>query len=263
MTTNKNGPAFPPSRSRTEMSDRPAPESTDGADRTSSVVSIHGVTAPFADTAEQAYIADRVVYDPETHCWLWRLGLFTDGYGKARRDGRMHRAHRVAYEAFRGPIPAGLVLDHLCEVTVCCNPWHLEPVTNRENIRRGKRSDTATHCSRGHSWAEHERRDSRGRRQCRACKSEADRRRRRVGATPRRTDDTACRRGHELTAENVYVDPRDGVIVCRKCKRANDSRTHAARRAEALAYRTARFVVLGLDELGLPVTDDTDEEEAS
>lgn len=46
------------------------------------------------------------------------------------------RAHRFAYELVKGPIPEGLTLDHLCNVPLCVNPDHLEPVTLSENIRR-------------------------------------------------------------------------------------------------------------------------------
>jgi hypothetical protein len=43
------------------------------------------------------------------------------------------------YEALTGSIPADLQLDHLCRVRNCVNPAHLEPVTPRENVRRGQR----------------------------------------------------------------------------------------------------------------------------
>ena len=67
-------------------------------------------------------------------CWPW-LGSISQrhGYGKFGQRG----AHRVAYEHFIGPVPDGLQLDHLCRVRSCVNPWHLEPVTVGENIRRG------------------------------------------------------------------------------------------------------------------------------
>jgi hypothetical protein len=47
-------------------------------------------------------------------------------------------AHRRAYERVHGPIPEGLVLDHLCRNRWCCNPEHLQPVSNMENILRGE-----------------------------------------------------------------------------------------------------------------------------
>lgn len=248
--------------SRIEMIDCPAPEHIVGADHTSTIVGSHlgedvrrallAAPEPYADTDAQRYVAERVVYDPETHCWLWARALLSDGYGSAKRDGRSGLAHRVAFEAYRGPIPEGLVTDHLCENTLCCNPFHLEPVTNTENIRRGKRSDTATHCAQGHPWATNEYRYPNGRRQCRACKRESDRRRRRGLTVPKRSDDTRCRNGHALTPDNSYVNP-SGVIVCRECKRADTSRRSTARRAAALAYRAERFAALGLGLDGEPI----------
>lgn len=246
----------------TEMFTTDAPERSDGAESTSPFAAIHDAPAPFADTDAQRYITERVVYDPATGCWLWSRGLLTTGYGSAKRDGRSRGAHRVAFELYRGPVPDGLVLDHLCQVRCCVNPAHLEVVTNRENVRRGLRSDTATHCSRGHSWAEHERRHRNGRRYCRACHREADRRYRRGETTQRtRVDDTACRHGHELSPENTYLHP-DGTSRCRTCMCDNTSRHSTAVRDEMLAYRTARFAALGLDESGKPV-DAGDEERAS
>lgn len=71
-------------------------------------------------------------------CWIWQGYVNKNGYAKATRsDGRMGLAHRVVYAEVRGPIPAGLDLDHLCRVRACVNPEHLEPVTRSENLRRG------------------------------------------------------------------------------------------------------------------------------
>ena len=73
-----------------------------------------------------------------TPCWLWQLARTRDGYGQVGGpNGGTMLAHRLYYAQHRGPIPAYRQLDHLCHVTSCVNPHHLDPVTAAENIRRG------------------------------------------------------------------------------------------------------------------------------
>ena len=81
--------------------------------------------------------AKRVAASPDTDCWLWQGELNRNGYGRVWVQGKRLMAHRVIYEAIIGPIPEGMVLDHLCRNRACCNPQHLEPVTVRENTHRG------------------------------------------------------------------------------------------------------------------------------
>jgi hypothetical protein len=88
-------------------------------------------------------------------CWLW-TGYLLRGYGRFWFRGKIYLAHRWSYERFVEPIPNGLSLDHLCRVTNCVNPAHLEPVTHRENCLRGVSPVAAhakkTHCPRGHEY---------------------------------------------------------------------------------------------------------------
>ncbi|MFJ2662519.1 HNH endonuclease signature motif containing protein [Arthrobacter koreensis] len=92
----------------------------------------------------------------------------------------MCRVHRVAYELFSGPIPNGLVLDHLCRNRGCFNPNHLEPVTRAVNNLRGVGFMAAharkTHCPKGHPYDEKNTQIKNGARRCRACISIENRR---------------------------------------------------------------------------------------
>ena len=84
-------------------------------------------------------------------CWMWTGGGTAKGYGAI---GKNRLAHRVAFELLRGPIPDGLELDHLCRVRNCVNSEHLEPVTHRENLRRGVASrHDPDQCPQGHPLA--------------------------------------------------------------------------------------------------------------
>lgn len=120
----------------------------------------------------------------DSGCWEWTASRFkSTGYGAYR--GR--NAHRAVYRAAVGPIPEGLDLDHLCRNRGCVNPAHLEPVTHRVNLLRGETIVAAnaakTHCRHGHPLAGdnlYVRPDGKGR-DCRECRSAADRRRTRGG----------------------------------------------------------------------------------
>ena len=106
--------------------------------------------------AVEAYVYSRIIPVTESGCWLWEGNCNPKGYGRFL-DGRKTRmAHRFVYELRKGPIPAGLQLDHLCRVRCCVNPDHLEPVTRRENIIRGISFSAAnaakTSCPYGHPY---------------------------------------------------------------------------------------------------------------
>jgi hypothetical protein len=86
----------------------------------------------------------------------------------------MRRAHRVAFEWLVGPVPKGLVLDHLCRNRGCVNPSHLEPVTQQVNTLRGAgpaaRNANKAHCKWGHEFTpENTGVDKRGKRWCKTC----------------------------------------------------------------------------------------------
>lgn len=112
-------------------------------------------------------------------CWEWTAARYGGGYGGIRVGGKLRPAHRVSYELAVGPIPEELVIDHLCRNRACVNPDHLEVVSFRENILRGKeaaRPDLQTHCKQGHEYTPENTYIHRRGRNCRACNTASARR---------------------------------------------------------------------------------------
>ena len=85
---------------------------------------------------------DRVKATPDG-CLSFTGAKQSKGYGCVSISGVVYLAHRLAWELARGPIPAGLTVDHLCRNKVCLNPDHMEIVSREENSRRGIRDRTA------------------------------------------------------------------------------------------------------------------------
>ena len=69
-------------------------------------------------------------------CWVWTASVNNVGYGQLKDGPRTAKAHRLSYEWCVGPIPDGLVIDHLCRVRRCVNPDHLQPVPQMVNSQR-------------------------------------------------------------------------------------------------------------------------------
>jgi hypothetical protein len=91
--------------------------------------------------------------DKAGDCWLWTATQNPSGYGQIKVGGKMVRAHRVAYELEHGPIPDGLIIDHICHTPACVRPEHLRPATRKQNQenRAGAQANNKS-CVRGVSW---------------------------------------------------------------------------------------------------------------
>jgi len=108
-------------------------------------------------------------------CWEWTAGRQGQGYGAFHPTKQTSvLAHRYAYELAYGPIPEGMVIDHLCRNRACVNVVHLEVVTNEENLRRGLgyalQNGMRDHCRNGHLYDEaNTYTDPKGGVRCRTC----------------------------------------------------------------------------------------------
>ena len=108
----------------------------------------------------------------ETQCLIWDGALYRNGYGHMRVDGKDWSSHRYYYILYKGPIPEGFDIDHLCRVKACVNTEHLEAVTRRENNVRSGLIKRKTHCPKGHSYENSRRKINGSVLQCAECSRE-------------------------------------------------------------------------------------------
>lgn len=107
-------------------------------------------------------------------CWIWDKAKTKRGYGSFGIGYQTFAAHRVTYRNFVGPIPKDKEINHLCKVTSCVNPLHLEAITHHANVLHGdagKNMRDKTHCPNGHSYNEQNTNHNKTikRRTCRVC----------------------------------------------------------------------------------------------
>lgn len=81
----------------------------------------------------QERIAKWTQRNPETGCLEW-VGALSHGYGYVHYQGKPRAAHIVVYVLLHGELAEGLMVCHSCDNPKCCEPEHLFPGTNQDNV---------------------------------------------------------------------------------------------------------------------------------
>lgn len=93
------------------------------------------------------------VVHTESGCILYQASGNGHGHCTLSVGNKRTYAHRFAYELENGPIPPGLVIDHICRQPSCVNPDHLRAVTVKENSQNTKTPASNTSGYKGVSWS--------------------------------------------------------------------------------------------------------------
>lgn len=141
-------------------------------------------------------------------CWLWEGYKTKDGYGLGSWGEGTQTAHKWAYEHLLDKVPAGMQIDHLCNIRNCVNPCHLEIVTKRENARRMVERRGWVHGGKKYEKVVYDKR-----------------------TTPKKRinllDLTHCKNGHTLSVVGIYTHHKpDGKVAhyCKMCKNISRSK---------------------------------------
>ena len=95
-------------------------------------------------TNYKAWFETKYLPEPNTGCWLWIAGCYSNGYGEVWYRRTMMPAHRAAWLIFRGEIPIykgkTLYVLHKCNNILCVNyARDLYLGTQKQNLKQAHR----------------------------------------------------------------------------------------------------------------------------
>lgn len=111
----------------------------------------------------------------DNSCWESTYAPKRDGYTRIKINEKDIAVHRLMFYYYNGELNTNLTINHKCENRVCCNPQHLEQVTQKQNKQysyniHGHPNSKKTHCPRGHEYSNKNLIiNSKGSRLCKTC----------------------------------------------------------------------------------------------
>lgn len=104
-------------------------------------------------TPAKVRFKNKFVVDKQSGCWEWTASKVKGGYGQfyiGPEQKDKTTAHRASYLLFKGEIPEGHDVDHICNNPGCVNPDHLQTLTRQENLYRSPYFGDGQKCPHGH-----------------------------------------------------------------------------------------------------------------
>jgi len=105
----------------------------------------------FSSKTKLELFQEKYIMDENTGCWNWIARKNPKGYGQFHLGKTIYQAHRASWVLYKGEIPEGLWVLHICDNPSCVNPNHLFLGTNDDNMKDMARKGRSTRGERSHT----------------------------------------------------------------------------------------------------------------